>query len=150
MPRKGRRGRDLCLAAAQIFRHNNHMAGKERILAVWASIVLATASAVPARAVDAPYDADLMRLAELLGSLHYLRNLCGEKGTTWREQMEQLITTENPDADRRARLTASFNRGYRSFDSVYTTCTPSAVEAIERYMLEGETLTKQIVAKYGN
>lgn len=150
MPGKGRNGRELCLAAAQIFRHNSRMAGKGRILAVWASIVLATASAGPARAVEAPYDADLMRLAELLGSLHYLRNLCGEKGTTWREQMEQLIATENPDADRRARLTASFNRGYRSFDSVYTTCTASAVEAIERYMLEGETLTKQIVAKYGN
>lgn len=150
MPRKRRNSRELCLAAAQIFRHNNHMAGKGRILATWISIVLATAPVMPARAVEAPYDADLMRLAELLGSLHYLRNLCGEKGTTWREQMEQLITTENPDADRRARLTASFNRGYRSFDSVYTSCTASAVEAIERYMLEGETLSKQIVAKYGN
>jgi len=120
------------------------------MLAVWASIVLATASAVPARALDAPYDGELARLAELLGSLHYLRNLCGEKGTTWREQMEQLIATEDPDPNRRAMLTASFNRGYRSFDSVYTTCTASAVEAIERYMLEGETLSKQIVAKYGN
>jgi len=150
MPRKGRNGRALCLAAARIFGHNSRMAGKGRILAIWVSIGLATASVVPARAVEAPYDADMMRLAELLGSLHYLRNLCGEKGTTWREQMEQLIATENPDADRRARLTASFNRGYRSFDSVYTTCTASAVEAIERYMLEGETLSKQIVAKYGN
>ena len=150
MPPNGRKGRELCLAAAHIFRHNKRMAGKGRILATWISIVLATASPVPARALEAPYDADLMRLAELLGSLHYLRNLCGDKGTTWREQMEQLIATENPDADRRAKLTASFNRGYRSFDSVYTTCTASAVEAIERYMLEGETLSKQIVAKYGN
>ena len=28
--------------------------------------------------------APLMRLAEVLGSLHYLRNLCGEKGNQWR------------------------------------------------------------------
>lgn len=150
MPHEGGAGRQLCLATARIFRQNPGMAGKAQMLAVWASIVLATASAVPARALDAPYDGELARLAELLGSLHYLRNLCGEKGTTWREQMEQLIATEDPDPNRRAMLTASFNRGYRSFDSVYTTCTASAVEAIERYMLEGETLSKQIVAKYGN
>lgn len=144
------RAQSLCLAEARIFRQNRGMAGKGRILAVWVSIVLAGASASPARAVEAPYDTDLMRLAELLGSLHYLRNLCGEHGTTWREQMETLIATENPDADRRARLTASFNRGYRSFDSVYATCTASAVEAIARYMMEGETLSRKIVAKYGN
>jgi uncharacterized protein (TIGR02301 family) len=57
---------------------------------------------------------------------------------------------EDPEPARRARFIASFNRGYRSFDSIYTTCTDSAVEAIERYMLEGETLTKEIAAKYGN
>jgi uncharacterized protein (TIGR02301 family) len=105
---------------------------------------------VPARAVDAPYDDELLRLAELLGSLHYLRNLCGETENTWREQMETLIRTEDPEPARRARLVASFNRGYRSFDSVYTNCTASAVEAIGRYMLEGETLTREIAARYGN
>lgn len=112
--------------------------------------IVAAGPVGPARAIEAPYDNDLLRLAELLGSLHYLRNLCGERGTTWRDEMEQLIATENPDPDRRARLTASFNRGYRSFDSVYTTCTASAVEAIERYMLEGQTLSKEIATKYGN
>ena len=135
---------------AGIFRHNNRMTGAGRWAVLAVAAALTAGSALPARAIEAPYDNDLMRLAELLGSLHYLRNLCGEKGTTWRDQMEQLIVTENPDGDRRAKLTASFNRGYRSFDSVYTTCTASAVEAIERYMLEGENLSKEIAAKYGN
>lgn len=113
-----------------------------------ASAVLTASS--PARAIDAPYDEELLRLAELLGSLHYLRNLCGEAHNTWREQMEALMQVEDPEPARRARFVASFNRGYRSYDSVYTTCTASAVEAIERYMLEGETLTKEIAVKYGN
>lgn len=108
------------------------------------------ACAAPARALDAPYDEELMRLAELLGSLHYLRNLCGETQSTWREQMEALMQVEDPEPARRARFVASFNRGYRSYDSIYTTCTASAVEVIERYMLEGESLTKEIAAKYGN
>ncbi len=103
-----------------------------------------------APAVEAPYEPQLLRLAELFGSLHYLRNLCGETGNTWREHMETLLVREEPEPERRARMVASFNHGYRSFGSVYTTCTASAIEAIERYMLEGETLTKDLVSRFGN
>ncbi|MBN9071385.1 MAG: TIGR02301 family protein [Rhizobiales bacterium] len=116
------------------------------IMAVAAGI----AAAAPARAAEAPYEPSLMRLAEVLGSLHYLRNLCGESGDGWRRQMERLIETEKPDAPRKARFIASFNRGYRSFESVYSSCTASAVESIRRYMKEGEALTREVAAKYGN
>jgi uncharacterized protein (TIGR02301 family) len=92
----------------------------------------------------------LLRLAEVLGSLHYLRNLCGEEGNRWRSEMEKLLTTENPDPNRRARFVASFNRGYRSFDGVYVNCTASATAAIGRYMKEGEALTRDVAARYGN
>ncbi|SFK58716.1 TIGR02301 family protein [Mesorhizobium albiziae] len=91
-----------------------------------------------------------MRLAEVLGSLHYLRNLCGETGDQWRGQMEKLLAAEHPDAARRARFIANFNRGYRSFDEIYVACTPSAAEAISRYMKEGEALSREIAGRYGN
>ncbi len=91
-----------------------------------------------------------MRLAEVLGSLHYLRNLCGEAGDKWRGQMEKLLAAENPDPTRRAKFIANFNRGYRSFDEIYVNCTPSATEAISRYMKEGEALTREIAGRYGN
>ena len=132
----------------EIIRQKKHMGGRRYLLVTAAAALLATAS--PARAIDAPYDEELLRLAELLGALHYLRNLCGETQNTFREQMEALMQVEDPEPARRARFVASFNRGYRSYDSVYTTCTASAVEAIERYMLEGETLSKDIAVKYGN
>ena len=48
-------------------------------------------SAVRAEAVEAPFEPGLMRLAEILGSLHFLRNLCGEKGDQWRIEMEKLL-----------------------------------------------------------
>ena len=121
-----------------------------RRLAFIALLSMPLVAASPARAIDAPYEEELMRLAELLGSLHYLRDLCGDPATTWRDQMEKLLTTEDPPPDRRARLVARFNSGFRSFDSIYATCTASAVEAIERYMLEGETLSRDIAAKYGH
>jgi len=110
----------------------------------------AAISARPAFSAEAPFEPGLMRLAEVLGSLHFLRNLCGEKGDQWRGEMEKLIDSENPDPERRARFIASFNRGYRSFGGTYTQCTASATEAISRYMKEGETLTRDIASRYGN
>lgn len=96
----------------------------------------------------APYDGKLLRLAEVLGSIHYLRNLCGEVSNEWRDQMETLLVAENPDPLRRARLIASFNRGYRTFDSVYVACTTQALEAANRYMAEGVALTQEINSRY--
>ena len=104
----------------------------------------------PAAAIDAPYEAGLMRIAEVMGSLHFLRNLCGDKGNQWRQTMERLLAAENPDPERRARFIASFNRGYRSFESTYTKCTASATEAIGRYTVEGENLARDLAARYGN
>lgn len=115
-----------------------------------AASLLATPVATSVRAAEAPYDAGLLRLSEILGSLHFLRNLCGERGTIWRERMEALVTTEKPDEKRRAQLVANFNRGYRSFSSTYSACTPQAIEAIKRYTAEGERLSSEIAGRYGN
>lgn len=114
-------------------------------------LALAAALAAPAaRASESPFEGQLVRLAEILGSLHYLRNLCGEEGQDWRRQMEALLAAENPDETRRTRFVASFNRGYRSFETNYAHCTPSAIAAIDRYMREGEALTRDTAARYGN
>ncbi|MDX8541304.1 TIGR02301 family protein [Mesorhizobium sp. M4B.F.Ca.ET.215.01.1.1] len=118
-------------------------------LAAWLAASM-TLTAWPALAAEAPFEPGLMRLAEVLGSLHFLRNLCGEKGDQWRVEMEELLASENPDPERRARFIASFNRGYRSFGGTYTQCTASATEAISRYMKEGETLSRDIASRYGN
>jgi uncharacterized protein (TIGR02301 family) len=104
----------------------------------------------PASAVEAPFDPGLLRLAEILGSLHFLRNLCGDAGNQWRQQMERLLQAENPAPPRRAQFIASFNRGYRSFEGTYSSCTASATEAIARYTREGEALSNDIAVRYGN
>ncbi|OQM73611.1 TIGR02301 family protein [Manganibacter manganicus] len=123
----------------------------KRSLALAACLALMLASPVRAApAAQAPFEPGLVRLAEILGSLHFLRNLCGERGDTWRGEMEKLLQSENPDPARRARLVAAFNRGYRSFDATYTHCTASATAAIARYMKEGEALTRDTASRYGN
>lgn len=106
------------------------------------------ASPPPRAAGVAPYDSRLQRLSEVLGSIHYLRNLCGETSNQWRDQMEGLLAVEKPTPNRRARLIAQFNKGYRSFSSVYATCTPQALTAVNRYMIEGKDLAGEINSRY--
>lgn len=98
----------------------------------------------------APYDVKLLRLSEVLGSIHYLRALCGAKeGTKWRDQMSAIIKAEKPKAKRKQRLIARFNRGYQAFNHTYTACTSSALLAAKRYMKEGVLLSSQITSRYG-
>jgi uncharacterized protein (TIGR02301 family) len=99
----------------------------------------------------APYDDRLLRMAEILGSVHYLRNLCNGRETEWRQMMAALLAEETKGEPKRAaKLTAGFNRGYRSFAATYTKCTPQAVAAEEKYRAEGATLAAEITARFGN
>ncbi|MBN8970547.1 MAG: TIGR02301 family protein [Rhizobiales bacterium] len=106
-----------------------------------------------ARAQDAaaPFDGDLQRLAEILGTLHYLRGICGaNEGAKWRNEMQALINAETPSGERRTRLIASFNRGYNGFQQTYRSCTPAANVAIKRAIEEGAKISRDLTARYAN
>jgi uncharacterized protein (TIGR02301 family) len=99
---------------------------------------------------DPPYEAQLLRLSEILGAVHYLRRLCdSDEGDLWRNEMLGILDAESPTPIRRARIVDRFNRGFDSFRSVYRTCTPAAVTAIDRYMEEGANIARDITARYG-
>jgi uncharacterized protein (TIGR02301 family) len=119
------------------------------------AIVLLTAicGALPGRAQNgaAPFDADLQRLAEILGTQHYLRGICGaNEGAKWRNEMQALIDAETPSGERRARMIAGFNRGYNGFQQTYRVCTPAANVAIRRYIEEGVKISRDLTARYAN
>jgi uncharacterized protein (TIGR02301 family) len=104
----------------------------------------------PAAPLAPPYDDQLLRLAEILGALHYLRPLCGsDEGALWRDQMQALIDAEQPVDFRKARFVDRFNRGYQSYRAVYRTCTAGAVETVDRYLQEGERISRDVTARYG-
>src|SRR3954452_21569091 len=118
-----------------------------------ALILISACISGPARAQDAaaPFDGDLQRLAEILGTLHYLRGICGtNEGPKWRNEMQALIDAETPSGDRRARMIAGFNRGYNGFQQTYRTCTPAASVAIRRYIEEGSKISRDLTARYAN
>ena len=101
----------------------------------------------PAAADKRHYDAQLFRLAEILGTLHYLRELCGaNEGQVWREHMRELTASEGTSALRRAKLVESFNRGYRDYSRTYRTCTQPAIVAIQRYMEQASAITDGLIA----
>lgn len=117
------------------------------------SAVTPTMAADPAVEANKPppYDGQLMRLAEVLGSISYLRSLCGAPQEDWRTSMRKLLDSDTSNEPaRRERLTAAYNRGYRSFASVHDSCTAAARAAEERYRNEGATLATEIAARFGN
>jgi uncharacterized protein (TIGR02301 family) len=132
----------------------------KRLFAVLLLICLSFAAPVraeqslPAKddaAPAAPFDGDLQRLAEILGALHYLRNICGSnEGDKWRNEMQALIDAETPSGERRTRMIAAFNRGYNGFQQTYRTCTPAALVAIRRYIEEGAKISRDLTARYAN
>ncbi len=98
-----------------------------------------------------PYDDRLLRLSEILGAVHYLRELCGaNEGQYWRDRMRDLMDAEGSTALRRAKLTRAFNQGYRSYSRTYNTCSPSAQTAINRFLSEGSELSDGLLKAFPN
>jgi uncharacterized protein (TIGR02301 family) len=102
-------------------------------------------SSTPPPPDDRPYDAKLLRLAEILGAVHYLRELCGaQEGQLWRDQMKEIVRNEGSTAVRRAKLVNSFNDGYRGYRRTYRTCTSSATLAVTRFSVEGAQIASAL------
>ena len=124
------------------------LTARTRFAARTSIALLALATALPAVAApdSKPYDDRLFRLSEILGAVHYLRELCGaEEGQQWRERMAELVQSEGSTALRKAKLTRSFNKGYQSYSRTYNTCSPSAQSAINRFIAEGATIADTLV-----
>lgn len=100
----------------------------------------------------APYDDKLAQLSEILGSLDFIRNLCErDSEPQWKAMMSQLLDSDAKDEPaRREKLTAAYNRGYRTFSAIQTTCSAQLRATAERYRNEGATLATEISTRYGN
>jgi len=97
-----------------------------------------------------PYEPQLLRLAEILGALSYLRDICGTKdGETWRARMNALLEAEARTNARRERLAGAFNRGLRGYSLTYRVCTPNAQAIISRFLDEGSRIAREVANRYG-
>jgi uncharacterized protein (TIGR02301 family) len=130
-----------------------HIRAAMRMRTFAIAMLMVGGTIAPAAAAEAaaPFEAGLARLAEILGSLHYLRGICGtNEGNKWRTEMQALLDAEAPSGQRRSQFIAHFNRGYRAYLQTYRSCTPAADLAIRRYLEEGSKIAREVTARYSN
>jgi len=102
--------------------------------------------------VDAPppYEPQLLRLAEMMGSLAYLKELCGDgDARAFHDKMTSLLDAEAGSQARKDSLAGAYNRGFRDYEINYRVCTPAAREIIARFLVEMARLTADITSRYG-
>ena len=98
---------------------------------------------------DRPYDPQLLRLAEVLGALTTMRQLCGAPDADqWRRRMQALLDAEGNPPARKDRLAGAFNRGLRGYGLTYRTCTSNARLVIRRFLDESSRLARDIGNRY--
>ncbi len=102
----------------------------------------------PAAAIDPPYEPQMERLAEILGSLYFLHPLCSAETTDWRAELADLVEQDQPDEDRQQRLYGAFNGGYQAFARLYRSCTPSAQAALTRLLVEAQATARDIHTRF--
>lgn len=105
-------------------------------------------STAPALAIDPPYQRQMERLSEIMGSLYFLQPLCDARPEDWRAQVAELITLDEPDEDRRQRLAGAFNLGYTAYSRFHRACTPAAREAMKRLLVEAERTARDIHTRF--
>jgi len=105
-------------------------------------------AASPAYAIDPPYQRQMERLAEIMGSLYFLQPLCKSGTEDWRAQMAELIELDEPDEDRRQRLAGAFNVGFTAYSRFHHACTPAAREATTRLLIEAERTARDIHTRF--
>jgi uncharacterized protein (TIGR02301 family) len=114
-------------------------------------VLLAIAVPAGAQEQNTPYEQKLMRLSEVLGAMHHLRNICGaSEGQLWRDQMIRLLDAEAPSPARRARLVRQFNKGYQTYQRSYQTCTDSANLEASKFASEGALLSQALAFERAN
>lgn len=118
------------------------------LLALGAPAVAQSAGEAPAPEPAPAYEPELLRLAEVIGALAFLRDLCGAADAReWPARMQVLIEAEGET--RAERLAGAYNRGYRAFALTYRVCTPAAERAIAGYLVEGERLSQAVARRFG-
>lgn len=142
-----KRGRTLALAMAMTAIVAGHALAQQAP----AKPEAAPAQPAPA-AVDPPppYEPQLLRLAELMGALAYLRDLCGaHDADAYRAKMASLLEAEAKSDARKEGLAGAYNRGFGEYGLFYRACTPAAKEVIARYLDEAAKISADVANRYG-
>lgn len=121
-----------------------------KVLAVLVTLALATPLLAAETVSPPPYQADVLRLSEVLGAAAYLDGLCGGPAATdWRGKMAALLDAQGLNGPARRPYVEAFNRGQRTFATAHRSCTAASRGVLERYFAEGAQLSERIGQRFG-
>jgi len=93
----------------------------------------------------------LLDLAYVLGESHALRQVCvGQDDQFWRDRMQDLVRTENPDADLDRRLRTAFNTGFIAGQSSFPACDRASRREEARLAEKGRALAGSLTGSIAN
>ncbi len=97
-----------------------------------------------------PYEPQFLRLAAMMGSLAYLRDLCGAgDGASFRSKIQALLAADGIAESERDLIAGAYNKGFDDYQVTYRTCTPAAREVITRYLSETARIAAELETRYG-
>lgn len=127
--------------------------GMTRIMSIYgtgrrASINLVLAAMLVLAPVNAHADGfqdGLTRLAEIFGSIHHLRNICGANdGPLWRNKMIDMMNAAELTPPERKKIITHFNDAYYSARTRYPDCSNDAARKANQLFDEGYSLAKRL------
>ncbi|MBV1707085.1 MAG: TIGR02301 family protein [Hyphomicrobiales bacterium] len=115
-----------------------------------AKVVAPAPAPVPAVPSLPPYEPQLLQLAELSGTIAYLRGLCHDADAPlWRERISALIQSTAKSPGQSGALVGAYNRGYGAYALTYHRCTANAHAIINRAMVKSRAIAEGISEDYG-
>ena len=99
----------------------------------------------PVQAHADSFQNGLTRLAEIFGSIHHLRNICGANdGPLWRNKMIDMMNAADLPPPDRKKIITHFNDAYYSARTHYPDCSNDAARKANQLFDEGHRLAKQL------
>ncbi|MEO0700088.1 MAG: TIGR02301 family protein [Pseudomonadota bacterium] len=91
---------------------------------------------------------DLILLAQHLGTLHRLAQVCPQtrEGDLYRERMKQVIEGESPPRFTREAMIGAFNRGFRNASAEYYSCSRRAQQRLKNESFDALNVTERLYA----
>jgi uncharacterized protein (TIGR02301 family) len=120
--------------------------GTRSIIGVALALALMGA-ATPSRAgdLDSGLDKGLVRLAEILGSVHHLREVCGaNEGALWRNKMIDMLNAATLGAQERQLMISHFNDAYYQAQKAFPDCSDGAAQASNSLFDEAHKLAARL------
>lgn len=94
---------------------------------------------------------ELLRIAGIMGAVHYLHGQCDGSGTQiWRDNMKRLIELEQPAPEVRQTMIERFNAQYEAQRKRFSKCNKKRAKEAARMAEEGERLTSEMIRRLSN